>query len=283
MSVLDALILGLVQGLTEFLPVSSSGHLVLMQHYLGVQQIGLSFDVLVHLATLLAVVVYFWQDVKKLVIAFFSIIRGALGSRSARRTRLDAESRMYRRLVWMVILGAIPAALAGYFLEDFFKKLFESVLVVGLALMVTGLILWGAEWLQSRKQRRRELGAMTSLDALIIGIGQAVAITPGISRSGTTIATALARGLDRVAAARYSFLLSLPVIFGAGLLQARDILKVGVEYSWQALAVGGVASFVAGLLAIRVLMAVLERSKLTIFSYYCWALGLVVVLTQLAK
>ncbi|MCL4516233.1 MAG: undecaprenyl-diphosphatase UppP [Firmicutes bacterium] len=283
MSVLDALILGLVQGLTEFLPVSSSGHLVLMQHYLGVRQIGLSFDVLVHLATLLAVVVYFWPDVKKLVIAFFSIIRGALGSRSARRTRLDAESRVYRRLVWMVILGAIPAALAGFFLEDFFKKLFESVLVVGLALMATGLILWGAEWLQGQKQRRRELGAMTSLDALLIGIGQAVAIIPGISRSGTTIATALARGLDRVAAARYSFLLSLPVIFGAGLLQARDILKVGVEYSWQALAVGGVASFVAGLLAIRVLMAVLERSKLTIFSYYCWALGLVVVLTQLAK
>lgn len=283
MSVLDALILGLVQGLTEFLPVSSSGHLVIMQHYLGVRQIGLGFDVLVHLATLLAVVVYFWPDVKKLVIAFFSIIRGALGSRSARRTRLDAESRVYRRLVWMVILGAIPAALAGFFLEDFFKKLFESVLVVGLALMATGLILWGAEWLQGQKQRRRELGAMTSLDALLIGIGQAVAIIPGISRSGTTIATALARGLDRVAAARYSFLLSLPVIFGAGLLQARDILKVGVEYSWQALAVGGVASFVAGLLAIRVLMAVLERSKLTIFSYYCWALGLVVVLTQLAK
>lgn len=283
MSVLDALILGLVQGLTEFLPVSSSGHLVIMQHYLGVRQIGLSFDVLVHLATLLAVVVYFWPDVKKLVIAFFSIIRGALGSRSARRTRLDAESRVYRRLVWMVILGAIPAALAGFFLEDFFKKLFESVLVVGLALMATGLILWGAEWLQGQKQRRRELGAMTSLDALLIGIGQAVAIIPGISRSGTTIATALARGLDRVAAARYSFLLSLPVIFGAGLLQARDILKVGVEYSWQALAVGGVASFVAGLLAIRVLMAVLERSKLTIFSYYCWALGLVVVLTQMAK
>ncbi|MGE5576155.1 MAG: undecaprenyl-diphosphatase UppP [Syntrophothermus sp.] len=280
---IDALILGLVQGLTEFLPVSSSGHLVIMQHYLGVREIGLSFDVLVHQATLLAVVVYFWHDVKKLVAAFFSIIWGVLGSRAARRGRLDAESRMYRRLVWLVLLGSIPAALAGFFLEDFFTGLFESVLLVGLMLMVTGLLLWGAEWLQSQKQRRRELNAMTALDALIVGIGQAIAITPGISRSGTTIAAALGRGLERSAAARYSFLLSLPAIFGAGLLQAKDILKIGIDYNWQVLVVGGLAAFVAGILAIRALMAILERSRLTIFSYYCWTLGLVVVLTQMAR
>lgn len=283
MSVIDALILGLVQGLTEFLPVSSSGHLVIMQHYLGVREIGLSFDVLVHQATLLAVVVYFWHDVKKLVAAFFSIIWGVLGSRAARRGRLDAESRMYRRLVWLVLLGSIPAALAGFFLEDFFTGLFESVLLVGLMLMVTGLLLWGAEWLQSQKQRRRELNAMTALDALIVGIGQAIAITPGISRSGTTIAAALGRGLERSAAARYSFLLSLPAIFGAGLLQAKDILKIGIDYNWQVLVVGGLAAFVAGILAIRALMAILERSRLTIFSYYCWTLGLVVVLTKMAR
>lgn len=255
MTLLKAIILGLIQGATEFLPVSSSGHLVIMQHYLKTADAGLAFDVLLHLATVLAVLVYFRRDLVELL----------------RRPKS----------IGLLIVGSIPAGLAGVLLEDVFSRLFTSVTFVAGALIVTGVILWLAEELSARVSRKKGFERISWGDALLVGVGQAVAITPGISRSGSTIATALALGIDREAAAKFSFLLSIPVILGAGLLQARNILGTGLGLSWTPLLGGFAAAFLAGLLAISVLLAVLRRHSLKVFSFYVWVLGAAVLLDRL--
>lgn len=254
MTLLKAILLGLAQGLAEFLPISSSGHLVILQHYLRVPEAGIAFDVLLHLATGLAIIVYFWRDVLR-------VLRSP-------------------RLIMLLVLGSIPAGLAGVFLEDFFTRLFSSVLMVGLALLVTGVILWVAEDLSTRRRRRKEFGQITLADAALIGVGQAIAITPGISRSGTTIATALGLGIEREAAARFSFLLSVPAILGAGVLQGRHLLSQGIGLSTPVVIGGFVASFLAGLFSIGILLAVLKRKGLKVFSVYVWIVGGLVVLAQ---
>ncbi len=255
MSVTTAVVLGLAQGLTEFLPVSSSGHLVLLQHFLKVPEAGVAFDVFLHLATLLAVVAYFWADLWGLL-------------RSGRRLLL-------------VIVGSVPAAVAGLVLEDFFTRLFSSVLTVGVALVGTGFILWGAERLAASYRRRRPAERMTLADAWWVGIGQAVAIIPGISRSGATIAAGLALGLEREAAARFSFILSVPVILGAAALQLRH-LPLGSLQAGLPLAAGFLAAFLSGLAAIWILLGVIRRRRLTLFSWYVWALGAAAILASLA-
>lgn len=254
MTATTAALLGLVQGLTEFLPVSSSGHLVLLQHYFGVADVGIAFDVLLHLATMLAVVVYFRADLWRLV-------------RDPRK-------------VLLVVVSSIPAGIAGLALEDLFARLFASVTAVGVALLGTGFVLWGAERLSASYRERRNGERMSFADAWWIGLGQALAIVPGLSRSGTTIAAGLARGLERESAARFSFLLSVPVILGAGVLQVRDLSFASAQ-EVAPLAAGFLAAFASGLAAIRILLDVIRRSRLTLFSWYVWTLGAVVLLLAL--
>ncbi|MDI6870062.1 MAG: undecaprenyl-diphosphate phosphatase [Bacillota bacterium] len=246
MNIFTAAVLGLTQGLTEFLPVSSSGHLVVLQHYLKVPEAGVTFDVFLHFATLLAVVVYFRADLRALL-------------------------RDRRRLL-LLLAGSVPAGLAGVALEGLFTRLFSSVLAVGVALIGTGFILWGAERLAASYRDRRAAEQMTVADAWWVGVAQAVAIIPGISRSGATIATGLARGLERETAARFSFLLSIPVILGATVLQLRH-LPAGSFLESAPLVVGFLAAFLSGLAAIWLLLGVVRRRHLTIFSWYVWALG----------
>ncbi|NLK51795.1 MAG: undecaprenyl-diphosphatase UppP [Syntrophomonadaceae bacterium] len=250
MTVLEAILLGLVQGLTEFLPVSSTGHLVIAQHFLGFQEPPITFDILVHLGTVLAVIVAFWSEI------------------------VDIIRRPTQRIVLMLIIGAIPTGLIGIFFKPIFEGLFNSLTVVGVGLLFTGIILWVSEYLAFGYKGIRE---MTIVDALIIGTIQGVAITPGISRSGSTIAAGLLTGLDRELAAQYSFLLSIPVILGASFLEIKDVLTYQVNIELLPLIVGPLVAAIAGYVAVKIVLRMVKRGKLSLFSYYCWTLGLLLI------
>ncbi|TDX45420.1 undecaprenyl-diphosphatase UppP [Orenia marismortui] len=253
MDLIKVIILGIVQGITEFLPVSSSGHLVIFQHFLNVNE-GLTLDVFLHFGTLLAVVVVYWDDILGMI-------------------TLKEE---YRKLTYYVILGSIPAGIIGILFEDIFEQLFNTVKVVGFTLLVTGLLLWLSDRITNEK---RYLKDMKLSDSMVVGFAQAFAIIPGISRSGSTIVAGLFKGLDRKLAAKYSFLLSIPVIGGATLLQVKDLMTVGLgNNTITQLVLGTVASAIAGYFSIKLLLKLVNKEKLSVFAYYCWFLGLIIIL-----
>jgi undecaprenyl-diphosphatase len=259
MDILQAILLGLVQGITEFIPVSSSGHLVLVPWLLGWPEPGLVFDTFVHWGTLLAVLAYFWRDWLALITAW---LRGLV--------RWDWRDPL-ARLMWLLIVGSIPAALIGFLLEDFFESLFGEPVWVSVFLLVTAGLLALSERLGSR---RREIQDLRWIDSLVIGLGQAAAIAPGISRSGATIATGLFRGLERPAAARFSFLLSTPIILGAGLFQLMDLVSAPDPLAQvPALAAGFLAAAISGYVCIWALLRYLQRGRLYPFALYCAYLG----------
>lgn len=258
MSIIEAIVLGIVQGLTEFIPVSSSAHLVLVPWWLGWDPPPLSFDTFLHLGTLLAVVTYFWRDWWDLAQAVIDRLRGR-GD--------DAKWR----LAVAIVVGTIPAAIIGYLFESYFEAMFGEPALVAAMLLVTGVILIFAEaW----KRGGLPLASIRLSDAALIGLAQAVAIVPGISRSGATIATGLLRGLDRPAAARYSFLLSAPIIFGAGIFQLKSLAEGGIDsIGVTPLIVGFIAAALSGFLAIRFLMRYLQTRSLYLFAGYVWVFG----------
>jgi undecaprenyl-diphosphatase len=259
MDIWQAILLGILQGATEFIPISSSGHLVLVPWLLGWPPSGLVFDTMVHWGTLLAVVAYFWRDWWELISAW---LRGLL-----RWDWSDPRARM----LWLLILGSVPAALLGYFLEDFFESLFARPAWVGVFLLVTAGLLAASEWLARQTRAARDLNWK---DALIIGLGQAAAIAPGISRSGATISAGLWRGLERGEAARFSFLLGTPIIFGAGFFQLLDLFQEPDPLALAGvLAAGFVAAALAGYVCIWALLRYLQRGRLYPFAVYCALAG----------
>jgi undecaprenyl-diphosphatase len=259
MDIIQAIILGLVQGASEFVPISSSGHLVLVPWLLGWPPPGLVFDTVVHWGTLVAVLAYFWHDVMALVRAW--------GRSLTSRNLSEPEAR----IAWLIIVGTIPAALMGYLWEDFFESLFAAPIWTAGLLLVTGLILALSEWLGKRRKKAHQL---TFLDAIIIGIAQGCAIAPGISRSGATMAAGILRGLKREAAARYSFLLATPIIFGAGLLKLLDLFEMeNATAHLPPLILGFLAAALSGYLCIRFLLSYLQQGKLYAFAIYCWLAG----------
>lgn len=259
-SAFQAVVLGILQGLTEFLPISSSGHLVLVPWLLGWEKASLTFDTMVHLGTLLAVVIYFRADIWQIILGVLATLR----ERSFANT--------YGKLGWLILLGSIPAAIAGLLFGDFFEALFGSPLTAATLILVTGLILFLSERMS---QRSRNLEQMAVKDSLWIGLAQAGAIAPGISRSGSTIAMALALNINREAAARYSFLLSLPIILGAGLLKFREALEAEITRGeLSILAIGFLVAAVSGYACITFLLAYIKRRSLYLFTGYCWAFGL---------
>ncbi|MCL6451538.1 MAG: undecaprenyl-diphosphate phosphatase [Acetobacteraceae bacterium] len=289
MTWVEGAVLGLVQGLTEFLPVSSSGHLVLAQTLLGVNPPGLTLEITVHLATMAAVAAAFWRDLARIVAAAFRALAprgrvapspgepaGRPGGRRAAPPRGWSDPSL-RLLVWLAA-GTVPAALAGLAFEDWFAALFSSPRAVGWALMVTGLLLV----LPGRKGREgRGLDRLGVRDALVVGVLQAAALAPGLSRSGATIAGGLLSGLDRDASVRFSFLLSVPAVLGAGLLDLTGWLSGGAS---GATALAGVsdprlllsaagAAALSGYAAIRLVVASVRAGRLGWFALYCWALG----------
>jgi undecaprenyl-diphosphatase len=247
MTYFDAVLLGILQGLTEFLPVSSSGHLVLAQGILGVKQPGVSFEVLAHLGTLLAVFIYFRTQIALLIRSIFK-----------------GDMKKERAIIGYLIIGTIPAGLAGVLFKDFFEQAFSNPAMTSLMLFVTGLIL-----LSTRFYGKGHEG-IGILSAIFMGIGQAVAILPGISRSGTTIAAGMACGVEPSRAAEFSFLLAIPAILGAMVLKRKDLLNVDSSLIGQYL-VGMVFSFLLALVAVHMVLAVVKRGKLDYFAYYCFA------------
>lgn len=266
MSILEAIVLGIVQGLTEFIPVSSSAHLVLVPWWLGWDPPPLAFDTVLHLGTLLAVLAYFWRDWWDLAQAVLDKLRG----------RGD-EAKW--RLAIAIVIGTIPAAVIGYLFEGYFEAMFGQPALVAAMLLVTGFILIFAEaW----KRGGLPLANIRISDATAIGFAQAVAIIPGISRSGATIAAGLLRGLDRPAAARYSFLLSAPIIFGAGVFQLKNLAEGGIDaIGLTPLLIGFVVAAISGFLAVRFLMRFVQTRSLYLFAGYVWVFGLLSLLRAL--
>jgi undecaprenyl-diphosphatase len=263
-----AIIMGIVQGLTEFIPVSSSAHLALVPWFLGWPPAGFLFDLMLHWGTLLAVFVVFRRDFVNLIGAWF----GSIG----RRSLADPNAR----LAWFIILGSIPAVVLGFLFKDFVEGLFLNPPAIGFFLLITAVILALAEILTANLRNPRLLDRMNWIDAIAIGFAQALALAPGISRSGSTIAAGLARGLRREEAARFSFLLGTPVIFGAGMLQLADVMQsdpTEVTNHLLPLAAGFAAAAIAGILAIRFLLRYLRNHTLYIFSAYCLVLGIVTI------
>lgn len=265
---LQALILGVVQGLTEFLPVSSSGHLVLVQSWFGdafafVEDVVL-FDLVLHLGTLLPVLLFYRKDVARLVTSLAG--RGE-----------SAIVRKDRQFVVWVVLATIPTGLAGILLRDVFESLFHSVEAVCVALLFTGSLLLASAWADRTGRPRRELSASL---ALVLGCAQALAITPGVSRSGTTISVALLLGVERSEAARFSFLMSIPAILGAAVVQAKDGVDLDADL-WGPLVLGFMASFVSGVLALRWLVHLIRGGRFYVFAFYVIPLALIVGAAQL--
>ena len=269
MSLIQAFILGAIQGATEFLPVSSSGHLVLVPWLVSWPAPGLAFGAITHWGTAAAIIVYFWRDLLQVLRALAGWV--AQVGRSRRLGPLSAAS-FEARLGLIIVLGSIPAAILGYLLNDFFEDQFARPIPAAAFLLVTALLLAGSERLG---RRNRTLEALTWVDALLAGMAQAAAILPGISRSGATIAACLGRGLERASAARFSFLLSVPVVLGAGLYKVVDLSSSGaLARAVPLLAVGFVVSFCVGLGSIRFLMRQLQRGRLYPYAIYCAVAGL---------
>jgi undecaprenyl-diphosphatase len=264
--------MGIVQGLTEFLPVSSSGHLIIVPFLLGWKDPfidSLVFSVMLHLGTLLALLVFFRADWLRLIPAWFASLRD-------RSVRGDPD----RRLAWLLVLSTIPAVIAGVLLNDLAERTFRSANLVAVTLVIGALILWVAERLGTRT---RTMGDLEVPGALGIGIAQALALVPGISRSGISISAGLYFGLDRESAARYSFLMATPIIAGAGLFELRKVIsgEAGVDVSLVPLVAGMIAAFVAGWLAIAALLRFLRTNPTTAFVIYRFVLAAVVIVAGL--
>lgn len=269
MSLWQALVLGILQGATEFLPISSSGHLILVPWWFNLTKPPLVFDVVVHLGTLMAVLSYFWRDWHKLLRAGFHALR--------HRTASEPETR----LLWLIVLGTLPAALAGILLQGLFETTLSDPPLVASFLIVTAFVLVFSE---QAHNSGRTLTDLRVNDALVVGSAQALAIFPGLSRSGSTIAAGLVRGMSRPTAARFSFLLSAPIILGAGAKQGYDLL-VGGEHISQGmivpLVVGFLAALVVGYLCIWGLLRLLQQRRLYGFAAYCAMFGTLSLLVAL--
>jgi len=257
LTIIQGIILGLVQGLAEFLPISSSGHLVLFQRVFDLQEGVLTFDIAVHLATLLAVVYVLRNDI------------------------IEILKKPFGKLPLLIIAGSIPTAIMGFMFSDFFKNLFETGSGLGLEFILTGVVLWFAESVRTKNKNLKE---MTYTDAVVIGVAQGIAILPGVSRSGLTLAGSLLRGLNREFALKFSFLMSIPVILGAAAKDFYDIIKTGGSIStgielWPLIA-GMITAAICGYIAIKFMLEKVSKVSLKIFSYYVFALGALVLIDQ---
>lgn len=282
MSYLMSILMGLIQGVAEFLPISSSGHLALFQAFFGMEDVEANhmlFTVMLHFGTFISVCVVYWRDIVAMIREFFLGI-AALFSRQGGKSAPPPE----RRLVLLIIVGTLPL-LVMVFLKDYIDQLFVNSIPVSLMLLITGFILFFSD----RLSRGRKTAKNTKLtDGLLIGCAQAVAVIPGISRSGATISAGMMLGLDRDFAVRYSFLLSLPAIVGANILELKDALEA--ENSAETVVpllpvylVGVLVAAVVGYFAIRLVKSLADKGKFGKFAYYCWAVGAVSLVAGILK
>src|SRR6056297_1532627 len=256
MEIIKIVILGLVQGLTEFLPISSSGHLVILQKLFAINENQLLISVLLHFGTLIPVLIVFRKDIIDIL----------------------SFKKNKRHFIFLIIVASIPTAIMGIFFEDFFEKLFSSTISAAFMLIVTGFILLLGDRLANYDNT---LSNFKWLNAILVGLAQGFAIIPGISRSGSTITASLIQGLEKEDAARFSFILSIPVIGGAGLLKITDAVSVGVNnLNITAVILGFISAVISGYIAIKYFLYILEKQKLIYFSYYLWIIGVIILLFE---
>ena len=270
-----SVVLGLVQGVAEFLPISSSGHLTLFQHFFGLQEPDNLFNVLLHFATLLAVCVYYFHDVVEMIAEFFRAV-AALCSRK----RQGKEIPEARRMVLLVIVGTLPL-FAVLLIKDYVEALGANPVFVSCALLVTGCILFLSDRMAGGRKTARNA---TIKDVLLVGVAQGLATVPGLSRSGCTISAGMAMGFDRKFAVRYSFLMSLPAVLGATILEVKDVLELEGGIAADLLPkylLGMVVAGVVGYFAIRLVNLMAAKGKFGAFAYYCWAAGIAALILTL--
>ena len=269
LTLLSSVLLGVIQGVTEFLPVSSSGHLAIAEHLLNVSGASASppfFDVLLHLGTLFAVFAAYWEDIRDMVLEFFYGVSDLVHRTTPRRVPPA------RRMILLIIAGTLPL-FAVLPIKDTIESLGDNMYFVASALLATGCLLFASDHV--RRGRKTEKSA-TMLDALLVGVGQALATCPGISRSGTTITAGCFVGFDRKFAVRYSFLMSIPAILGANILSLKDALEGDILWAEVPIYLVGVAvSAVVGYACIRLIRLVADKGKFGFFAYYCWLAGIV--------
>lgn len=272
LTLIEAIILGLVQGLAEFLPISSSGHLALLQYFFGIESESiLSFAVLLHLGTLVSVFIVYWKDIIELVAELCYVIRDIFTGKG-----LGTKKNETRRMGYMIIVATIPTGIIGILFNDLFKSFYTTLIPIGIGLLITGTILWIAERLNLSRKGIRE---MKFRHAIFVGICQGIAITPGISRSGSTLFGGLISGLNRELAVKYAFLISIPSILGSVLLEAPAAFKEGMDMSLIVpILVGVIVAAVSGLVAIKSMISFVSKQKLCYFSYYTWVLGIAVII-----
>ena len=262
MTILQAVILGLAQGLGEFLPISSSAHLVLIPWFFGWTDPGLTFDVALHIGTLVGVVVYFWKDWWDLILKGFTDVRSVQG-----------------RLFWFLVAATVPGALSGYLLEHKAETLFRSPLLIAFMLIVMGILLY---WADRTSTKKIEMNKITFGTSLFIGVSQAFAIVPGVSRSGITMTTGLLKGLTRQGAARFSFLLSPPIIFGAAMVKLPAVISnpsmITVNFM-----IGMLVSCITGIASIGFLLRYVQTKDFLPFAWYRFILGALVIIVTLVR
>lgn len=278
MSYLIAILLGLVQGITEFLPISSSGHLSVLQNLLGVQDLAvmedhLFFDTLLHLATLVSISIAYWDDIASMVREVIGFFKDARHPKPE-----DSEPKSARRLALLIVIATLPLFVALPF-SDFVGSLYNNTMFIGVAFLVTGAILFVSDRLPRGRKTEK---SMTIGNALAIGACQAVATLPGISRSGTTITAGMATGLERTFAVKFSFLLSIPAVLGANLLQLLDAFEQGIDTSLLLpYLVGMVVAGISGYFAIRLIKLISQKGNFGKFCYYCFTVGIVTVVLSI--
>ncbi len=257
MSILEAIILGIVQGLAEFLPISSSGHLVLTKNVLGIQESNMFFDVLLHIGTLIPIFIVYWKDIWELI------------------------KKPFQKYVYLLVIATIPAVVITLLFEETFETLFQGTIFLGVGFIITGTLLLFTDRPRTLTKKDKNI---TYIDALIIGVFQGFAITPAVSRSGSTITASILRGLDRETAAKFSFLMSIPAIGGAFVLQLFKLFT-GEFYINQSDMIpyiaGFFASMLSGYLAIRFMLVLIKKAKLKYFSYYVYTIGVLIIIDSL--
>ena len=271
MSYIEAIVLGLVQGLAEFLPISSSGHLALLQQWFGIEENNvLLFAVLLHVGTLISVFIVYWKDIWELIRELFLTIKDLCTGRGLR-----LEERPTRKLGVMIIVATIPTGIIGLLFNDFFNGLYNSVVPIGAGLIITGFLLVIAE---RTGHSNRGINQMNYRNALFVGAIQGIAIWPGISRSGSTLFGSLLCNLDRKFAVKFVFLISIPSILGSAVLEAPAAIQSGIQMADLGPIIAGMAvAAISGLIAIKSMIKIVSNKKLSYFSYYVWLLGAVVV------
>ncbi|MDR3243093.1 MAG: undecaprenyl-diphosphate phosphatase [Clostridiales Family XIII bacterium] len=277
MTLFEAVILGLAQGFSEFLPISSSGHLALLQYFFGIDgERVLSFAALLHVGTLFSIFAVYYREIGALILELCATIRDIC---TGKGPLINANET--RRLGFMIIVATIPTAIIGLLFEKLFSGLYSAIIAVGAGLLITGCLLWFADKLA---RGEKDIAEMKFRDAVFVGVLQSVALCPGVSRSGSTIVGGLFSGLRRELAVRFAFLISIPSVLGAVVLEAPDAFRDGIDGELLVPVIVGVAlSALTGFIAIKAMIRVVSNKKLGYFSFYTWIVGAAVILYSLLK